>query len=120
MKEEIVYDKHNCRIVGFVDLVEVNNTLLSLERSCNAESSLPVAKHILMFMVRGIFSICSVSYKRFGGRRSVPNCLGGYKKPRMCWIQVGLFNRRQSFSKLQHAQTSIWTILQSLQPLQPR
>ncbi len=51
----IVYDKHNCRIVGFVDLGEVNNAMLSFERSAHQNSDFPMAKHILMFFVRGIF-----------------------------------------------------------------
>lgn len=28
VKEGIVYDKHNCRVVGFVDIGDVNNQLL--------------------------------------------------------------------------------------------
>lgn len=63
VKEGIVYDKHNCRIVGFVDLGEVNNTFLTLERS-----GLPVAKHILLFMVRGIFFKLNFPYAQFPTR----------------------------------------------------
>ena len=56
VKDGIVYDKHNSRIVGFVDLGEVNNTLLSFERSLQGKSDFPVAKYVLMFMVIGDYS----------------------------------------------------------------
>ena len=102
IREGIVYDKHNSKIVGFVDLGDVNNTLLSFERSSDEKSHLPVAKHILMFMVRGIFlkarfPICPVSYKRFDGRRSIPNCLRSDQESLMYRIQGYLFDRRQGF-----------------------
>ena len=35
IKEGIVYDKYECRIIGFVDLGVVNNTLLSFERDAS-------------------------------------------------------------------------------------
>lgn len=52
IKEGIVYNKHECRIVGFVNFGHTNNELLSLVDGC---SQPPVAKHMLAFMVRGIF-----------------------------------------------------------------
>lgn len=68
VKEGIVYDKHNCRILGFVDLGEVNNSLLSFERSLDGKDDFPVAKHILMFMVRGIFIKVKFPYAQFPTR----------------------------------------------------
>ena len=42
IKEGIVYNKHDCRIIGFVDLGPVNNTLL------NFENSLSDSEHTLL------------------------------------------------------------------------
>ena len=59
IKEGIVYDKHDCKIVGFVDLGPVNNTLLNFESSLSdpepTTPSWPVAKQMLIVMVRGVF-----------------------------------------------------------------
>ena len=56
IKEGIVYSKHDCNIVGFVDLRPVNNTLLNFESSLSdPEPITPVAKQMLTFMVRGLF-----------------------------------------------------------------
>ena len=37
IKEDLVYDKHSCQIIGFVNLGQVNNQLLELERSENGK-----------------------------------------------------------------------------------
>jgi len=57
IKEGIVYNKHDCRIVGFIDLGVINNTLLTFENSLsdNSIQPMPVASHMLTFMVRGLF-----------------------------------------------------------------
>lgn len=57
IKDNLVYDKHGLQIVGYVDIGDINNELLKFERSCNDDNSetsgspLPVAKHMLVFMV---------------------------------------------------------------------
>ena len=56
VKEGIVYNKHDCRIVGFVDVGDVNNALLEFEKSLSSERGCTVAKHMLVFMVRGVSS----------------------------------------------------------------
>ena len=38
IREGLVYDKHGCRIVGFVDVGTVSNALLSFERSIGSKS----------------------------------------------------------------------------------
>ena len=61
IKDNLVYDKHGLQIIGYVDIGNINNELLKFEQSCNNEDSntpsppLPVAKHMLVFMVRGLF-----------------------------------------------------------------
>ena len=39
MKDSLVYDKHGVCIIGFVDVGNVNNELLSLEQSCQDSHS---------------------------------------------------------------------------------
>ena len=57
IKDSVVYDKHRVRIIGFVDVGEINNDLLLFEQSCQESPSthLQVTKHMLVFMVRGLF-----------------------------------------------------------------
>lgn len=50
VKERIVYNKHDCRIIGFVGVEDVNNALMDFERSLNSETGHVVTKHIV-FMV---------------------------------------------------------------------
>lgn len=67
IKEGIVYNKHDCSIVGFVDLGPVNNTLLNFESSLSQSESttMPVAKQMLTFMVRGLFIKLHFPYAQY-------------------------------------------------------
>jgi hypothetical protein len=67
VKEGIVYDKHDCRVVGFVDFGEVNNALSEFERSLDG-SSPALAKQMMVFMVRGVFFRLSFPYAQFATR----------------------------------------------------
>ena len=58
IKEGLVYDKHKCKIIGFVDVGTINNTLQLYERTLKDDTQQPnpiITKHILVFMVRGLF-----------------------------------------------------------------
>ena len=70
VKESLVYDKVGAKIIGFADLGDVNNQLIELEESYRNDSpqtSLPgpVATHMLVMMVRGIFMHLSYPYAHF-------------------------------------------------------
>ena len=69
IKEDLVYDKHSSQIIGFINLGHVNNQLLRFQRlqTSDADSSLPppVAKHMLVFMVRGLFQHLEFPYVQF-------------------------------------------------------
>ena len=65
VKEQLVYDKYTSQIIGFVDLGEVNNELLDMERSEKGEVHQCVAKNILVFMVRGMFLKLEFPYAQF-------------------------------------------------------
>lgn len=62
IKEGIVYSKSDCRIVGYVNFGSTNNDLLINEISMD---DLPVAKHMLMFVVRGVFIRMKFPYAQF-------------------------------------------------------
>ena len=69
IKEGIVFDKHECKIIGFVDLGTVNNALRSFEQSIGGPSDTPhVAKDMLVFMVRGLFIKLHFPYAQYPTR----------------------------------------------------
>jgi hypothetical protein len=61
IKEDLVYDKHTGRLVGFINLGHINNHLLRFEQSLTKEEEPndpdPVlAKSMIVFMVKGLFT----------------------------------------------------------------
>jgi hypothetical protein len=69
VKQDLVYDKHSGQIVGFVSLGSVNDELSKLENNCiNGVEHPPIAKQLLVFMVRGLFSHLTFPYMHFGTR----------------------------------------------------
>ena len=65
IKEQLVYDKHNCEIIGFVNLGDVNNELLEMERAEKGDMQQCMAKNMLVFMVRGLFLKLEFPYAQF-------------------------------------------------------
>lgn len=66
IKEGLVYDKEECSLLGFVDLDDINNHLQAFEKSLSASESKPtLATHIVVFMVRGLFSSLRFPYAQF-------------------------------------------------------
>ena len=54
------------RIVGFVDLGPINNTLLNFESSLSdSEPAMPIATQMLTFMVRGLFIKLRFPYAQY-------------------------------------------------------
>ena len=69
VKQDLVYDKYSGHIVGFVSLGSINDELTKLESSCiNGMEHPPIAKQLLVFMVRGLFSKLSFPYVHFATR----------------------------------------------------
>ena len=59
-KEDLVYNKHSGE---FIDITNVNN---HLEQSCTGEAIKPQrATHMLVFMIRGLFSSLEFPYTQF-------------------------------------------------------
>ena len=69
IKENLVYDKHETKIIRFVDIGDVGNQLSPLEccsyRSESATSRPSIATHMLVLMVKGIFFHMEYPYACF-------------------------------------------------------
>ena len=68
VKEDLVYNKHSGELIGFMNLGDMNNHLISLQRAAeNGESEKirPLAKSLLVIMVRGLFSSLQFPYAQF-------------------------------------------------------
>ncbi|XP_022109470.1 LOW QUALITY PROTEIN: uncharacterized protein LOC110989404 [Acanthaster planci] len=56
VKTDLVYNTRSGRIVGFMDVGGIANAITSFERKCQGEVDPPLATHVLVLMVRGIFN----------------------------------------------------------------
>ena len=65
VKEGLVYNKISGEIVGFTNLGDVNEQLLRLEQG---DEHPPVAKYVLVLMVRGLVFKLEFPYAHFGTR----------------------------------------------------
>ena len=67
IREDLVYNKHSGKLTGFVDLGEVNNHLLAFERKVlgQMEDEPVLAKTVMAFMVRGLFTPLRFTYAVF-------------------------------------------------------
>ena len=62
IKDNLVYDKIDGKLVGFIDLGETNNHLLDLETTSTERK---LATSMLVLMVRGIFGPINFPYAQF-------------------------------------------------------
>ena len=67
IKENLVYEKHTGTLIGFTYLGEVNEHLLKFEHEVNKISpdDKPLAKSMMTFMVRGLFTSLQFPYAQF-------------------------------------------------------
>lgn len=67
IREDLVYDKHTGELIGFTNLGDTTNHLLAFEQSLANSSSLrqPLARTMMVFMVRGLFSKLQFAYAQF-------------------------------------------------------
>ena len=76
IKEDLVFDKNTCQLIGFTDLGDINNHLDNFERQCSSNNtSSDVATHMLMFMVRGLCSHLEYPYAQFPTRGATADSL---------------------------------------------
>jgi len=67
VKEGLVFDKATGSLIGYQDLGEVNNIIHDAESRLNGscDSQRPLAKVMLVFMVRGLFTPLKYPYVQF-------------------------------------------------------
>ena len=69
IKEDLVYNKHTGKMIGFVDLGEINNHLLEFEKSLEdgnaANSQGGLATSMLVIMVKGLFTPLRFAFAQF-------------------------------------------------------
>ena len=67
IREDLVYDKHTGRMIGFVDLGSINNHLVRFEQSIegNNDKEPVLAKSMMGMMVRGLFTQLRFPYAQF-------------------------------------------------------
>ena len=65
IKEDLVYNRNTFELIGFVNLGQFNNQLMSLNSSDNDFDPKFVATHMLVFMVRGLFIDLEFPYAQF-------------------------------------------------------
>ena len=67
VKQDLVYNKNTGELIGFMDIGDINNHLLALEKSLLAsESPEPqLARTMMTFMVRGLLSRLEYPYAHF-------------------------------------------------------
>ena len=62
VKESLVFDKHEIKVVGFVDMGDVNNELADLEGECSTTEQHPaIATHMLYSWYKE-YSLACASY----------------------------------------------------------
>ncbi len=65
IREDLVYNKHTGELIGFSNLGDINNHLLAFERSLDEPEEEPLARSMMTFMVRGLFSPLRYPYAHF-------------------------------------------------------
>ena len=67
VKEGLFFDKHTGALVGYADLGETNNILLDYEQHLenSGRTPRPVAKCMLVFMIRGLFTSLKFPYVQY-------------------------------------------------------
>ena len=69
-------DKHSGEMIGFVNIGDVNNSLMAFQRACESESEkLQLATHMLVFMVCGILTNLRFPYAQFSCKSSTADQL---------------------------------------------
>lgn len=64
--KDLVYNKHDGRLVGCANLGDINNHLTIFEQQLESNNSIPaLAKTIVAFMVKGLFSSLRFCYAQF-------------------------------------------------------
>lgn len=84
IKGDLVFSKSTGQIIGFVDIGDFNNKLSDFEKKCEGKGEDPeVATHVLVLMVRGLFSKLAFPFAHFA-------CQGFRSDQRMVCVWDGI------------------------------
>lgn len=77
IKEDLVYDKHTGKMIGFVDLGETNNHLLAYEKALEEDTTTAegLATSVFVIMVKGLFTPLRYPYAHFPSSTLTGNLL---------------------------------------------
>ena len=64
IKEDLIFDKHSCTLIGFTNVGDINNVLDRMEQP-DSKPRPNISTHMLLFMVRGMFSTLEYPYAHF-------------------------------------------------------
>ena len=66
IREDLIFDKYSGRLIGFSSLGSVSDHLLAYERKLEGDKEeLPLAKTMMVFMVKGLFTPLKFPYAQF-------------------------------------------------------
>ena len=67
LREDLVFDKHTGAMIGFANLGDINDHLVQFEKCLMEDKPAPpqLAKTMMVFMVRGLFSSLQFAYAQF-------------------------------------------------------
>ena len=83
VREDLVYDKHKGELIGFTNLGDINDHLDAYEKALSGDQEPPsLAKSVLVFMVRGLFTKLQFAYPQFPC-----SSLAGEKLFKPFWMQ---------------------------------
>jgi hypothetical protein len=72
IKEDLVFDKYSCSLIGFTRMGCINDVLDAVESECQSEGNPSnvgsLSTHMLLFMVRSMFSKMDFPYAHFATR----------------------------------------------------
>lgn len=70
VKEDLVFSKHTGSLIGIANLGNINDLLMQYKHSIDADqdSSIPLAKMMLVFFVRGLFTNLQFPYAQFASK----------------------------------------------------
>lgn len=108
IREDLVYDKHSGELIGFTNLGDINQHLDAFEQmitSSSADAPHSLAKTIMVFMVRGLFSKLQFAYAQFPfstvrGDKLYDPFWEAVCRVEMCGLKVSQYNYRNSCTKM--------------------
>lgn len=65
IRQDLVFDKHSGKLIGYANLGDINNHLVDFEQSFSSQTTPKFAKTMLVFMVRGLFNKLQFPYVQF-------------------------------------------------------